>query len=226
MGEQMNIVVQSFSRFLDQLAAFLPQFLAAVAILILGWIIAKIVKVLFVKSMKAVRLDTVTARTGIDNFLAQGGIRKTAVELLGAIMYWLILFVVFLVTFNSVGLFQASELFTEVVLFIPNVLISALVLIAGLFFAKFVAETITASLKNMEVDHAGLIGKVSQYLIIMFSISIILTQLNIGTEIVISAFQISFGAVCLALALSFGLGGRDWATKFLDHLFKDRLPKS
>ena len=55
---------------------------------------------------------------------------------------------------------------------------------------------------------------------LLFVIAVILEQLSIGGQILVSAFQIAFGALCLALALAFGLGGREWAGRLLDSLFK------
>ncbi|MFC1725799.1 hypothetical protein ACFL4T_09240 [candidate division KSB1 bacterium] len=216
MQEQVDLIFESFSQFYTQLATYLPKIVGAIIILIFGWLIAKIVKMVAVKGLKLVRLNVVAEKAGIEKFLVDGGTKKPAVEIIGALFYWLIMLIVILAAFNALGLRIASELFNQVVLFIPNIIVAVMILIMGLFLAKFVSEVVLTYVKNIGFHHAEVISNITQYAIVVFVVSITLTQLNIGEKIVTTAFQAFFGAVCLALALAFGLGGRDWAKRQID----------
>lgn len=221
MTEFAEVFIQSYKTFFQQLAEFLPSLLGALLVLIIGWIIAKIFRALCVKLLKLIRFNVVTEKARVDKFLADGGVKKSTIEIIGSLFYWLIMLIVILTAFNSLGLSAASELFNQVFLFIPNIIVAVLVLILGLFLANFLSQAIVTYLKNIEIDNADSIGKLTNYAIIVFVISVALTQLNIGKELISNAFLIVFSALCLAIALAFGLGGKEWAAGVITKYFKN-----
>jgi len=221
MNEFTNVFVQSYNTFFQQLSAFLPKLIGAAIILIVGWIVAKIFRALSVKFLKLIRFNVVTEKARVDQFLADGGVKRSAIEIIGSLFYWLIMLIVILTAFNSLGLTAASALFNQVFLFIPNIIVAVLVLILGLFLANLLSTAVVTYLKNIEIENAETIGKLINYAIIIFVISISLTQLNIGTELISSAFLLVFGALCLAMALAFGIGGKEWAAGVINKYFKN-----
>lgn len=218
--EQMNLVVESLRSFWMELSISLPRILGAVVLLIIGWIIAKVLRKATVKILKLVRLDVVAEKAGIEDFLLRGGVRYTAITIVANLLYWFVLFTVMLAVLNSLGLDAAAELFNKVILYIPNVIVAVLVLIFGALFAKFVQGVSYTYLNNIGLSGAQVMSSVAQYAILVFVASIALEQLAIGGQILVSAFQIAFGALCLALALAFGLGGREWAAHILERIWK------
>ncbi len=218
--EQFSIFFESLRSFMLQLGAFLPKILGAIIILIIGWIIAKIIKMLIVRVLKLFRLDYLTEKSGIEKFLKDGGLKLTSVEILGALVYWMIMLIVLLAAFNSLGLSVASDLFRQIILYIPNVFVAVAILIIGLFLANFVSEILLTYLKNVGVEKSEVMSRLSYYAVIIFAVLIALDQLNIGTDIINSAFKYVIGGVCLALALAFGLGGREWAAHILEKYWK------
>ncbi len=215
MKDQLNIFLESAQQFLNQVAVSLPRLLGALLLLILGWIIAKLIKRFVVKGLKVVKLSYLTEKAGIDKFLKEGGIKVTAIDVVGTLVYWIIMLVVILATLNSINLTSASTLFNQILLFIPNIIVAILVFIIGLYLAKFVSQVILTSLKNMKDETSGIISKITYYAILVLTVFVILEQLNIAREIVTSAFIILFGAICLAFVLAFGIGGKDWASEII-----------
>lgn len=223
MENILKVLEDSYSTLFDQIAAFIPNLIGALVILIVGWIIAKIIKTLVIKLLGVLRVDKVTEKAKVDKFLADGGIQLSAIQILGAMFYWLILLIVILAAFDTLGLTGASELFNEIILFIPNIIVAAFVLIFGFFMANVISQVAVTYLSNINVKHADVIGGFIQYGFILFVISVTLTQLNIGKEIISLAFMLLFGAVCLAFALAFGLGARDHASNIVrDFLNNDK----
>jgi len=129
--------------------------------------------------------------------------------------------VVILVT-DSLGLSKVTELFHKVVLYIPNIIIAIIVLVFGTLLARAINRVVFAYLKNIGVDGALTISTLSEYAIQIFVVFVALEQLNIGTQLLTTAFAIGFGAVCLALAIAFGLGGKDWAADVIYRLTKKK----
>jgi hypothetical protein len=217
---QISIIVESVKSFLIQVGQFLPQLLAALVILILGLLIAKFLHFIVVRGLKLIHFDALTQTAGIDGFIKQGGIKKTTIDILGILTYWLVILLTLLTAFNSLGLGVVSELFRRIALFIPNVIVAVLVLAIGLYFARFISDAVMAYSRNIGMADADLMGRLTRYAIMVFVIITALVQVNIGAEILLEAFRILFGATCLALALAFGIGGQKWAAGALDKFVK------
>ena len=218
LEEIQSVLVESYNTFFNELASFLPSLIGAILILIVGWIIAKLVQTAAVKLLKLIRLDVVTEKAKIDKFLKDGGSQKSAIDILGSIIYWLIMLIVILAGLNTLGLSVASELFNQIILYIPNVIVAVLALIFGVFLAGFIAQVVSTYLSNIGVQQANMVGAIAKYAIILFVVSLSLTQLSIGEQLVTNAFLLLFGAACLALGLAFGLGGKEWAAGVIEKL--------
>jgi hypothetical protein len=218
--EALNGVYDSLQQFWLDIGTFLPKLLISVVLLIAGWIAARIGHSVVLRVLRMLRVDDFAERSGIEDFLLKGGVRFTAVTLIAAILYWTILFAVFLAVMNILGLEIAADLFNRILLYIPNVIVAIALLIFGTLFAQFVQGALFTYLNNIGVSGAKLVSGLAKYAIIVFVVSITLEQLAIGGDILVSAFQLAFGAVCLALALAFGLGGREWAARVIENLSK------
>lgn len=218
--EQLNVFIESFREFWRQLSNFLPQIFAAFVLVIAGWLIAKIARKGIIKLLKLIKVDELSEKSGVEDFLIQGGVKYTAVTLIANIVYWFILFTVLLAVLNSLGLQAAAELFNKVILYIPNVVIAILVIIFGTLFAKFIRGVTNTYLNNIGISGAELVSNIAYWAVLVFVVSLSLEQLSIGGQILTSAFQIAFGELCLALALAFGLGGREWAAHILEKMWK------
>jgi hypothetical protein len=220
MIEQFMALLASMKAFWEEASQLLPALLSAGVVLLAGWIVARLLRRGVLKLLKLLRADVLAEKAGIEGFLLQGGVRYTAVTIAANLIYWAVMFTVILAVFSSLGMQSAPALFNRVLLFIPNVITAVIVLMFGAFFAKIVRTIAFTYLSNIGISGADIIGHISQWAILLFVVSIALDQLAIGGQLLLSAFQIAFGALCLALAIAFGLGGRDWAARFLDRLLK------
>ncbi|KAB2314081.1 hypothetical protein F8A87_02310 [Betaproteobacteria bacterium SCN2] len=218
MEQQIDVFVASLTSFWTQLAAFVPQLLAALVLLFLGWILANIVRSAIGKVLDTLKFDELGKKTGIEAFMRQGNIDLTLSRLIANLVYWIILLVVIVTVANSLGLTNVAELFNKVVFYLPNIIVAVLVLVFGVMVARFINRLIFAYLNNMGVDGALTLSTLAEYAVIIFVVFVALEQLQIGTHLLISAFQIGFGAIGLALALAFGLGGREWAAGVIKRL--------
>lgn len=221
MTEQLAIFLDSLREFWIQFTEEIPRIAAAFVLLLLAWVIARIIEKTAAKIFRFIKLEDLAEKAGIEDFLLRGGVRFTTSTLLAKLIYWFIMFTVTLAILNSIGLQTANELFNQMVLYIPNVIVAFLVLLFGSLFAKFAQTVALAYLSNIGVSGAESMSMVLKYIILIFIVSMSLEQLKIGGQILISAFQIAFGASCFALALAFGLGGKEWAAKILER-FSER----
>jgi hypothetical protein len=218
MQQQLDVFVASLTTFWTQLASFVPQLLAALVLLFVGWLLANLAKTGVMKLLDMLKFDSLAEKTGIEAFLKQGNLDVSLSRLLGKLTYWIIIFVVIVTVANSLGLHMVAELFNKIVLYIPNIIVAILVLVFGTLVARFINRMVFAYLNNIGVQGALTISTLSEYGVIIFVVFVALEQLAIGTTLLTAAFQIGFGAIGLAFALAFGLGGREWAAGVIKKL--------
>jgi hypothetical protein len=220
--DQVNLVVDSVRAYLIEIGRFLPKLTGALIVLVLGWLIAKATRWLIERGLKLARFNLLAEKAGVDDFLKRGGSRRTTIDVLAILGYWLVILITLLTAFNTLGLGVVAELLRRVVLFVPNVIVAVLIIAIGLYFARLLAESVVTYGKNVGLDDAELLGRLTRYAIMAFVIVIALAQIEIGGEILKNAFYILFGAVCLAFALAFGLGSQKWAGDLLERFFGER----
>lgn len=216
MQQQFDIFISSLNSIVGQLADFLPKLLAALVLLFFGWIIAKLVRGGVKRLLALAHFDRLAEKTGVEEFLKHGDMHITLAGIISEVSYWLVLLVVLVTVSSSLGLTAVADLFNRVVLYLPNIIVAVLIIIFGTLLARFINRLVFAWLRNLGVEGALTISTVSEYGVQIFAIFVALEQLEIGTRLLTTAFAILFGAVCLALALAFGLGGRDWAARVIE----------
>jgi hypothetical protein len=221
MPDQITAMLESLKTFWNQMVQFMPQLLVGILLFLIGWIIARLLRRGIIKIFKLVRLNTLAEKAGIENFLIKGGAQYTTVNVLANLIYWFLMFALTMAVLHSLGLDAAKELFNKILTYIPNIIVAVLVLIFGTLFAKLVRGAAFTYLSNMRISGAEFISNIAYWAIIFLVFSITLQQLSLGGQVLVSAFEIAFGGLCLALSLAFGLAGKEWATQILEKLWRN-----
>jgi len=214
--EKLEIYLEPLRAFLFQIGAFIPRLLVALLIVVAGWLLAKAVRFATIRALRAVNFHVLTSRAGIDNFLRQGGMVQDTSGLFGVLAYWLIILASLIVAFNTLDLSYVTDLLSRVLWFVPNVFVALLILAFGAYFARFVGDAVTTYARNAGMQDGLLLGKVAQGAILLFVVLIALDQLRVGGDIVRQSFLIILGGVVFALALAFGLAGKQWAAERIE----------
>jgi hypothetical protein len=220
MTVELTRLIDALRGFWEQLAAFLPRLALALVLLGLGWALARVARRLVIRGLRLVKADVAAEKAGLEDFLIQGGVRFTTVTLVGSFVYWAVNLSVILAALTVLGIETAGETFGRLVQLVPNVVTAVVVLILGTLLGQFVGAITRAYLANLGVAGTRAIAEIARWAVVVFVIAVSLEQLSIGGQVLVSSFQIAFGALCLALALAFGLGGRDWAARVLDSFFR------
>jgi hypothetical protein len=220
--EVTTVVTGAWNAFATKITAFLPELIGAIIIFIVGWIVARLVKLGVVKLLTLVRFDKATEKGGVNEFLKKGDIAKSPSEIIGTLVYWFIMILVIIASLDALGLPIVSDILNSIFLYIPNVVAAIIVLILGFLVGNLLAAVVRTAASNAGFKAADSMGKLALYAIVIFSVAIALTQLDIGEDIIAAAFIIAFGAFALALALAFGLGGRDAAADYLKRWLEEK----
>jgi hypothetical protein len=220
--DRIEVMLEPVRVFMRQVGDFLPKLALALVILLAGWALAKMVRFAISRGLRAVNFNVLTERAGIDGFLKDGGVGADTTEILALLFYWLVILAALIIGFNLLGLTYVTDLLGRVVLFVPRVVVALLILAFGAYFARAVGSAITAYCRNVHIQDADLLGRLAQYAIVTFVVLIALDQVNVGGDIVRQSFLILLAGVVLALALAFGIGGKDWAAEMLERWWPRR----
>jgi hypothetical protein len=225
MSNWQVVLLEPAKIILSQISQFLVNVLLVVIILIIGWIIAKIIKTLVTKLLRAIKLDQLSDRIDLDSILAKGGLSYSLSELIGVICYWLALLITFVVAVNAIGLTVAADLLNRIVLYVPNIIAAVFILILGMFVATLLSNIVKTAANNAGVSQAKLLGKAVEVVVIIFAVAISLEQLGIAAKVIELTISIILASLGLSVALAFGLGCRDLAAKFISDLIENLKSK-
>ncbi len=214
--DRFEVMVEPVRVFLAQVGELLPRLGLALIVLIAGWLIAKMARFAVVRALRALNFHVVSERAGIDGFLRDGGMDVGMTDILATLVYWLVILAALVLGFNLLGLAYITDLLMRVLLFVPKVMVAVLILGFGAYFARFVGNSVTVYCRNVRLQDAEALGTLARYAILIFVVLIALDQVHIGGDIVRQTFLILLAGVVFALALAFGLGGREWAAAFLE----------
>jgi Conserved TM helix len=220
--QNIDMWLETTREFLHRIAAFLPLLAVGIVVVLLGWLFAKAVRFAVEKALRAVNFNILTERAGTDHFLRQGGLQGDTTTLFGMFTFWVVIIASLIIAFNVMGLTYITDLLQRVELFMPKVLVAMLVVVLGSYFAKFIGDAVHTYCVDAQIPDSDILGRIARYLIMTFVIMIALSQIEVGGDIVQRTFLIILFGLVLALALAFGLGGKEWAAAMLERWWPQR----
>jgi small-conductance mechanosensitive channel len=192
-----------------QIGAFVPSLLGALVILFAGYLLAKLAQRATGRVLRRLHLNEALERGGVLHAVERTGASVNPARVVADLVFWLVMFGVLLIAANALGLRSLAEVFGELVSYIPSVIAAVVIIIVGIVLGNFVGGLVQASAGTI---HGGpTLARVGRVGVIVIAVFMALQELGVATEIVTTAFASLFGAVALALALSFGLGNRELA---------------
>jgi Mechanosensitive ion channel, conserved TM helix len=209
-------VMEPVRLLVERVLDFLPNVLLMIAVLLVGGAFAWLVRGAVRWTLKFASFDTFCQRSGLGDMLARGGIRQTPSQLAGRIVFYLIGLVVFFVALSALNLTATTELVSNFFGYLPNLLVAFAIVLVSYLLARFFHRSVLIAAVNANVRQAGLAARAVQAAILIVGFAVALEHLSIGRSIVLAAFSITFGGIVLALALAFGLAGRDLAREVLE----------
>ena len=200
----------------NQIISYVPTILGALLILFVGSFIAKLVEEFIVRVVKILTIDKLADSIQLSDALSKGGIRRKLSELIGAIVYWIVILAFVMTALNALNLTVAAELFQKVVSFLPNVIAAVFILIVGVFASAFLAATVRTAAGNAGILQSHLLGQAVQTVMVIFTIVAALHQLQI--QFVGEVFLIILAGISLGSAIAFGLGCKEMAGRWVNSL--------
>lgn len=224
----VEAVTRPAARMLDRFLVALPQVFAAALILLLAWVLGRLVASL---------AETLLSSTGFDDFFERLGFvgrretaaaaeapdagrepgepppaRRTPSQLVGYGVLVAVMLFATIEAFRLLDLDTLASLLTELALFLADVLLGLLILAAGLYLANLAARAVRSS----AVQGSEVLAKLARAAVVVLAGAMALRQMGVAEDIINLAFGLLLGAVAIAIALAFGIGGRDVAGRYLE----------
>lgn len=214
-----EMFVDPASEVVRQFLAGLSMLVAALVILLAGWIVAKIIRILVTRLFKAIQVDKLVDESGLKQFLEKGNVQRSISELLGMGIYWLIMLVVLFLALRSAGVEIPPTAIDALMTFIPKFILGLLIFIFSLFVANLFAGIVRTSAANSGIARADVLGKVTQTAIVVFGIVVALQEIGIAAAFLGNVFIIVLASFCFGFALAFALGAKDLVKSRLEEWF-------
>ena len=203
---------------------FLPKLIGALLVLLVGWLIARLLRTVLERSIRA-GLDALLDRTGVSQALERTNLTATPSEILGGVLYWLLMIMVFMAASQILGLDAVSTAIARILGYIPSVISAALVLAAGVFLARFVGNVVTSGAAAANVSYAEGLGAVARTAIVVMVGVVTLEQLGVDTQILMTVITVTVAAIMAGMGLAFALGAKDVIRNILaSHYLRQTLP--
>jgi hypothetical protein len=220
VSQSANVLHNSFADMWYTVASFLPQLLAAVAIFIIGWIVSIVLYRAIEHVVKALRVDEALRAAGVGEMLRHTGMNLNTGAFLGTLTQWFVVIVFLITSLEILGLTRVTIFLQQVVLlYLPQVIVSVVILILAAIVAEATKNVIAGSARAAGAAHTGnLAGSVAKYAIWMTAVLSVLNQLGVAQEFVQTLFTGVVVALALGFGLAFGLGGKEAAARTIEKI--------
>ncbi len=208
----------SFQQSLNSFFGFLPNLLAFIVLLVIGYIVAKIIKTLVSKGLEKLGIDRRLHESDASKYVDAVSPGASPSNAIATVVFWLVFAFFF---FSAIGALKIPALTTfmnQVLAYLPNVIAAILIFVVAALVAGAVAAAINRVMGDTPTGKVA--ASVLPALVMVLALFMILQQLKIAEQIVQIAFAATMGALALGLALAFGLGGRPIAQKMLEDAYR------
>jgi small-conductance mechanosensitive channel len=195
---------------------YLPQLIGAIIILIVGYIIARVLMSLVARLLQGIGFDRWMERAGIKQVFDRAETRETPATVIAKLIFWFVFIIAIVMATDALGIPQVSEVFAQLIAYIPNIIAAILILILAALLANFLSGVVRGATGN------ELLGSIARYAIIVYAVFAALTQLGIAVQLTANTFLIVLGGVALAAAIAFGLGSREVARDIVEKAYDRR----
>lgn len=199
--------------------SFVPALILAIVIFLIGWLIASLIGKAVAHLISLIKLDSLLSKTGLDTMLTKGGFHLNSGAFIGGLVKWFIILVFLVASLDILGLTEVTLFLRQVVLvYLPNVIIAALILLVGSILAELAQRVVRGGAAAADAHSSNFLGSVAKWAIWIFTILIALSQLGIAAQLIQIIFIGVVAMMAIAGGLAFGLGGKEHASRVLDRV--------
>ena len=213
-------IVQNSHDVYTAIAGFLPKFVLAVVIALIGYAIAKTLEKATVKISKKLKLDSLLRRTNLDEQLDDAGVKMSVSRILGTAVKWVILIITLLIVASLFKLVVVQNFIVSILGIIGKIIVALFIFGIAVYAARFAGALGKAVAEYVEFKNSKLISDIVKAIIYFVAFLQILAVLgaNQVVGLVMGLLQAVFYGVALAIGIAFGLGGQEKAREYIERL--------
>ncbi len=215
-----DVVRASLMTLWGNVAGFLPQLVAAIVVFLVGWLVAVLLAKVAWHIVRLIRIDRALESVGFKKVWERSGYKLNSPYFFYELVKWFFVVVFLMAATDILGLTQVTEFLRSVVSYLPNVFVAAFILLIGVVVARFLEGLVRGSVRVGQLASANLLGSVTKWSVLIFSLLVALSQLNVAEEIIRIVVMGIVAGGALAFGLAFGLGGRSHADEFIGKMRK------
>ena len=202
----------------ERFVAFLPALVGAILVFVAGWIVAVALGKAVEHIVKIIRIDDVVEKAGTKGRLRKAGVDFNIAKFFGGLVKWFLILVFLMAATDILHLTQVTSFLNSIVLYLPNVIVAAVILAVAFLVGNFSYAVIKGSTKVAGIVSATLLATIAKWAIVIFGLLAALIQLGVASSLINTIFIGFIAMLALAGGLAFGLGGKDEATLILKKL--------
>jgi len=212
---------QSAQEFARSFAQFLPRLVIMLTIVLIGWVVASLAKIVLRRILRLVKFDRLSENAGAAQLLTQAAL-PSSTELMCRLVFWVTWFVFMLAGLSALDIVGLQEHISLFLLFLPRLFVAVLIFFIGMIVASFLSRAALLAAVNAHLPSARVVAYSIRTIVLLLTFSMAIEEIGIAERTILIAFSILFGAVMLGLAIAFGLGGQDLARRALERRFSER----
>ena len=209
IGNLGDLVISALANLAAQFATFAPKIAGMVAILLVGWVIARLAQAATARVLVKTKLDQAGGHLGLNEILAEAGITRSLSGLISRVLYWLVLLTFILPAVETLGLTSVATATNSLITFLPNVVASLLILLLGLLLARFIGNAVSSGAAASEVPYSRTLGLVARGAVIAIVCAVAIEQLGVRSTLFQWSLIAVLGAALFSVAFAFAAGSRD-----------------
>jgi hypothetical protein len=216
---------QAGRNFVSSAAILVPRLVLTLSIIVVGWVIAAILRAVTRTVLARLGFGRLCARQGVTELLRTADLPEPE-RLVAAIIFWVVWIGFLLSGVDVLGLAAVRGMLDDFAAFVPRLFVAIVILVVGVVFANVAWRATQLAAINAKVPSPRVLSGSVRALVLLLTGAMALDQIDVARTIVLTAFAIAFGAVMLGLAIAFGVGGGQIARRILEHWFPegDRQP--
>jgi len=223
MGSWTETVFTALNNVLSDIVGVLPSLLGALSLILIGWILASLVRRFVSKLLDRLGFNSIVEKAGISDFLHNAGFLKPASWVVGQLIFYMLMLLFILSAAESLQLNALAETLQKFVAFMPNLITVVFILVFGVMLARFIGGMVQGAAAEAGIDFANVIGALVTNIIVFAIIVVSVTQLEIESDVLNILFASLLGAFGLAIALTLGFGARDVARNIIAGVYARKL---
>ena len=211
-----DTLLASINNALLAISLFVPKFLAGLVILLIGIIIASILRRVVVEVFRTLKVESFLHKYGVPEMREE----FTWSNILAEIVRWFVIIIFLIPTAEVWGLSKITNVLNGFLLYLPSVFVAAVIALVGFVFARLTHDVLLVSVKGVDSDTASTIASVARWAVNVFVVLAVLNQLGVASDLIRILFTGFVAMLAVAGGIAFGLGGQGAAKEVVDGLKK------